>query len=72
VGCAVFIAIVYAKCDSRHTIGKAWLCFGRVSVLRSLFIELRGAGPELVWWQAVKERFAPKPKLSRSSETRAG
>src|SRR5213596_2520187 len=27
-----------------------------------LFIELHGAGPELVWWNALKERFAPKPK----------
>ena len=28
-----------------------------------LFVELNGAGPELVWWQAVKERFAPRPKF---------
>jgi len=28
-----------------------------------LFIELRGAGPELVWWNNVKARFGPKPKL---------
>ena len=27
-----------------------------------LFIEWRGAGPELAWWNAVKTRFAPKPK----------
>jgi len=27
-----------------------------------LFIELRGAGPELAWWNALKTRFAPKPK----------
>src|SRR5439155_11238008 len=27
-----------------------------------LFIELRGAGPELAWWTAVKTRFAPRPK----------
>jgi len=27
-----------------------------------LFIELRGAGPELAWWNAVKARFAPRPK----------
>ena len=27
-----------------------------------LFIELRGAGPELAWWNALKERLAPKPK----------
>ncbi len=28
-----------------------------------LFIEMRGAGPELVWWNNVKARFGPKPKL---------
>jgi membrane associated rhomboid family serine protease len=28
-----------------------------------LFIELRGAGPELVWWSNVKARFGPKPKI---------
>ena len=28
-----------------------------------LFIELRGAGPELVWWNNVKARIGPKPKF---------
>lgn len=28
-----------------------------------LFIELRGAGPELVWWNDLKARFGPKPKF---------
>jgi membrane associated rhomboid family serine protease len=28
-----------------------------------LFIELRGAGPELAWWNNMKERIGPKPKL---------
>src|SRR6266480_4972771 len=28
-----------------------------------LFIEMRGAGPELVWWNNLKARFGPKPKL---------
>ena len=28
-----------------------------------LFLELNGAGPELVWWNAVKTRFSPKPKF---------
>jgi membrane associated rhomboid family serine protease len=28
-----------------------------------LFIELRGAGPELVWWSELKARFGPKPKF---------
>ena len=27
-----------------------------------LFIELRGAGPDLAWWNALKERFASRPK----------
>src|SRR5437879_9054640 len=27
-----------------------------------LFIEFRGAGPELAWWNALKTRFASKPK----------
>ena len=42
-----------------------------------LFIEMRGAGPELPWWDALKTRFAPRPKFhvvpkmhsSRSAET---
>ncbi len=28
-----------------------------------LFIELRGAGPELAWWNNMKERIGPKPQL---------
>jgi len=28
-----------------------------------LFIEFSGAGPELAWWDALKTRFAPKPKF---------
>jgi membrane associated rhomboid family serine protease len=28
-----------------------------------LFIELSGAGPEMAWWDALKTRFAPRPKL---------
>jgi len=27
-----------------------------------LFVELNGAGPELVWWNALKARFASRPK----------
>ncbi len=42
-----------------------------------LFIEMHGAGPELPWWEALKTRFAPRPKFhvvpkmhsSRSAET---
>jgi membrane associated rhomboid family serine protease len=35
-----------------------------------LFIELRGAGPELVWWSNVKARFGPKPKFHVMQKTR--
>src|SRR5206468_62184 len=28
-----------------------------------LFIEWSGAGPELAWWDALKTRFAPRPKF---------
>jgi rhomboid family protein len=28
-----------------------------------LFIELRGAGPELAWWSNLRGRFGPKPKF---------
>jgi hypothetical protein len=35
-----------------------------------LFIELRGAGPELAWWNALKARVAPKPKLTVVQKTR--
>ena len=34
-----------------------------------LFIELRGAGPELAWWNALKARFAPKPKFTVVQKT---
>jgi hypothetical protein len=27
-----------------------------------LFVEFNGAGPELAWWNAMKARFAPRPK----------
>jgi rhomboid family protein len=39
-----------------------------------LFIEWSGAGPELAWWDALKTRFAPKPKfrvLPKTGPTRA-
>lgn len=43
-----------------------------------LFVELNGAGPELAWWNAIKERFIPRPKFhvlpkprSRSSASRS-
>src|SRR2546423_3169010 len=35
-----------------------------------LFIELNGAGPELAWWSALKERIHPKPKFRIVPKTR--
>ncbi len=35
-----------------------------------LFIEFSGAGPELAWWNALKTRFAPKPKYRVVSKVR--
>src|SRR6266705_4147495 len=35
-----------------------------------LFIEFRGAGPELTWWSALKRRFEPKPKYLVVPKTR--
>jgi membrane associated rhomboid family serine protease len=37
-----------------------------------LFIELRGAGPELAWWNAWKERLGPKPKFHVVPKMRSG
>ena len=36
-----------------------------------LFIELRGAGPELAWWSNLKARIGPKPKFHVVQNTRA-
>ena len=36
-----------------------WLSIGAAF----LFIRMRGIGPELEWWSAVKEKFQPKPKF---------
>ena len=36
-----------------------WTCIGAAF----LFIEFRGAGPELAWWSNVKARIGPKPKI---------
>jgi rhomboid family protein len=41
-----------------HTLVVLWTSIGAAF----LFIELRGAGPELAWWSALKMRFAPKSK----------
>ncbi len=50
-------------------LGVLWLSIGAAF----LFIRMRGIGPELEWWSAVKERFQPKPKFQvvpRSSPRR--
>src|SRR5437667_1468590 len=36
-----------------------------------LFVELNGAGPELAWWNAVKARFASRPKYHVLPKPRA-
>jgi len=36
-----------------------------------LFIELRGAGPDLAWWSNLKARIGPKPKFHVVQNTRA-
>ena len=36
-----------------------------------LFVELRGAGPELAWWSNVKARIGPKPKVRVLQRTHA-
>jgi hypothetical protein len=36
-----------------------------------LFVELNGAGPELTWWNTVKERLTPRPKFHVLPKPRA-
>lgn len=36
-----------------------WFC----TAIAFLFVEVRGAGPELVWWDKLKARLRPKPKF---------
>ncbi|PYJ17107.1 MAG: hypothetical protein DME96_07220 [Verrucomicrobia bacterium] len=40
-------------------LGVVWTSIGAAF----LFIELRGAGPELAWWTDLKARFGPKSKF---------
>jgi rhomboid family protein len=57
----VFIAIGTLSALAAHhwqTLVVLWTSVGAAF----LFIELRGAGPELAWWNAVKARFASRPK----------
>src|SRR5262245_34955025 len=42
-----------------HTLVVLWTSIGAAF----LFIEWRGAGPELAFWEALKTRLAPKPKF---------
>ena len=58
----IFIAIGTLSALAAHhwqTLVVLWTSVGTAF----LFIELRGAGPELAWWNALKARFAPKPKF---------
>jgi membrane associated rhomboid family serine protease len=50
-----------------HTLVVLWTSMGAAF----LFIELNGAGPELAWWNAVKERFTPRPKFHVLPKPRA-
>lgn len=50
-----------------HTLVVLWTSMGAAF----LFIELNGAGPELAWWNAVKERFTPRPKYHVLPKPRA-
>ena len=57
----IFIAIGTLSALAAHhwqTLVVLWTSVGAAF----LFIELRGAGPELVWWNTLKARFAPRPK----------
>jgi rhomboid family protein len=67
----IFIAIGTLSALAAHhwqTLVALWTSVGAAF----LFIELRGAGPELVWWSALKERLGPKPKFHVVPKTRPG
>src|SRR5215472_2620673 len=58
----IFIAIGTLSALAAHhwqTLVVLWTSVGAAF----LFIELRGAGPELAWWDALKARLGPKPKF---------
>jgi Rhomboid family. len=66
----VFIAIGTLSALAAHhwqTLVVLWTSVGAAF----LFIELRGAGPELAWWNAVKARFASRPKYHVLPKPRA-
>jgi membrane associated rhomboid family serine protease len=57
----IFIAIGTLSALAAHnwqTLVVLWISVGAAF----LFIELRGAGPELAWWNTFKARFTPRPK----------
>jgi membrane associated rhomboid family serine protease len=57
----VFIAIGTLSAMAAHhwqSLVVLWTSVGAAF----LFIELRGAGPELAWWTSLKARFTPRPK----------
>ena len=49
-----------------HTLVVLWTSIGAAF----LFIELRGAGPDLAWWNDFKERIRPRPKFHVVPKTR--
>jgi membrane associated rhomboid family serine protease len=57
----IFVAIGTLSALAMHdwqSLVVLWISIGAAF----LFIELNGAGPELAWWNAVKARFASRPK----------
>src|SRR5207248_8422508 len=71
---AKWVAVILAAIYSLQTLAyNAWseLAVVWISIGAAfLFIEMRGAGPELTWWSALKARVAPKPKLTVVQKTR--
>ena len=58
----VFAAVFTLQLLAYHVwweLAALWLTIGAAF----LFVELRGAGPELVWWDKLKARMRPRPKI---------
>jgi len=58
----VFAAVFTLQLLAYHVwweLAALWLTIGAAF----LFVELRGAGPELVWWDKLKARVRPRPKI---------
>lgn len=64
---AKWVALGFAGINTLMLLAdRAWpnLAVLWVSILAAfLFIRLRGAGPELIWWESVKTMVRPKPKF---------